>query len=63
MDRANSFFFFQGFFDGHSRLARKQKKGEVISLIPLYHFYSLQKHLDIGRTITAGSLLLQIAGS
>ena len=38
-------------------------KGEAISLIPLYHFYPLHRHLDISRTINTECSPLHIAKS
>ena len=37
------------------RFTAQQGKGEVISLTPLYHIHSLQRHLDISWAITAES--------
>ena len=53
------FFFFSTwvFFHEHSRFTGQQRKGEAISLSPLYHFHPLHRHLDISRR------LLHIAGS
>ena len=49
------------FFHEHSRFTGQQGKGEVICLIPFYHFHSLHRHLDISRVITLGSTPLHIA--
>ena len=49
------------FFHEHSLFTEQQGKGEAISLIPLYHFYPLHRHLDISRAITAESSSLQIS--
>ena len=49
------FFSIWVFFHEHSRITGLQRKGEVISLIPYYHFHPLHRHLDISRAITAGS--------
>ena len=54
-----SFFFF---FHKHSRFTAQQGKGEAISLIPLYHFHLLHRHLD-SRAITAESSPLHTANS
>ena len=35
------FFFYLGFFYEHSRITGLQRKGEVISLTPHYHFHPL----------------------
>ena len=57
------FFSIWVFFHKHSRFTGKQGKGEVISLIPLYHFHPLHRHLDINRAIIVESSPLQIASS
>ena len=54
------FFFCLGFFHENSRFTGQQEKGEVISLIPLYHFHPLHRHVDISRVITAESSPLHI---
>ena len=54
----NIFFFFHE----HSWFTGQQGKGEVISLIPLYHFHLLHRHLD-SQAITAESSPLHIATS
>ena len=48
-------------FHKHSPLTGQQGKGEAVSLIPLYHFHLLHRHLDINRAITADSSPLDIA--
>ena len=59
-----SFFFsIWVFFYEHSRITGLQRKGEVISLTPHYHFHPLHRHLDISRAITAESSPLRIASS
>ena len=60
-----SYFFFSIWFFFHelSRITGLQWKGEGISLTPHYHFHPLHRHLDISRTITAGSSPLHIASS
>ena len=50
-------------FYEHSRITGLQRKGEGISLTPHYHFYTLHRHLDNSRTITAGNSPLHIASS
>ena len=59
------FFFFSiwVFFHEHSRITGLQGNGEGISFTPRYHFHPLNRHLDIGRAITAGSSPLRIASS
>ena len=42
---------------------RQQGTGETISLIPLYHFHQLYRHLEITQTITEESSPLHIATS
>ena len=56
------FFFFSiwVFFHDHSRITGLQRKGEGISLTPLYHSHPLHKHRDISRVITAESSPLHI---
>ena len=54
----NIFFFFHE----HSWFTGQQGKGEVISLIPLYYFHLLHRHLD-SQAITAESSPLHIATS
>ena len=49
------FFSISVFFHEHSQFTGQQEKGEAISLIPLYHFHPLYRHLDITRGITAES--------
>ena len=51
------FSFYVGFllFYEHSQFTRQQGNGQAISLIPLYHFHPLQRHLDINRATTAES--------
>ena len=56
-------FLFCFFFHEHSQITGLQGKGEVIFLIPDYHFHHLQRHLDIIRVITAESSPLHIASS
>ena len=58
----NNIFFFFFFFHKHSRFTAQQGKGEAISLIPLYHFHLLHRHLD-SRAITAESSPLHTANS
>ena len=41
------FFSIWVFFHEHSRFSGQQRKGEGISLIPLYHFHPLHRRLDI----------------
>ena len=54
-------FILSGFsFYENSRFTRQQKKGDVISLIPLYHFYLLHRHLVISWGITAESSPLPV---
>ena len=56
------FFSIWVFFHEHSQFTEQQRKGEAISLTPLYHFHPLHKHLDIiSLTITEESSLLYIA--
>ena len=55
------FFFVWIFFHKYSWFTGQQWMREVISLIPLYHFHPLHRHLDISRTITAESSPLHIA--
>ena len=54
-----SWFSFTNIHDSQD----SRRKGEAISLIPLYHFEPLHRHLDNRRTITAESLPLHIATS
>ena len=49
------------FFHEHSWFTGQQRKGEAISLTPLYHFHPLHRHLDISRVITAESSPLYLA--
>ena len=42
-----AFFSIWVFFHKHSRFPGQQGKEEAISLIPLYHFHPLHRHLDI----------------
>ena len=56
-------FLFWFFFHQHSQITGLQGKGEVIFLIPDYHFHHLQRHLDISRVITAESSPLHIASN
>ena len=56
-------FFIWVFLQEHSWFTGRQRKEEVISLSPLYHFYPLHRHLDISRAITAESSPLHIANS
>ena len=55
------FFLIWVFFHEHSRFKEQPGKVEAISLIPLYHFRPLHRHLDICRAITAESSVLHIA--
>ena len=58
------FFFLSGFFfHEHLRITALQGKGEGISLTSHYHFYPLQRHLDISRAIIAESSSLHIGSS
>ena len=57
------FFSIRVFVHEHSRFTGQQEKGEPISLIPLYHFHPLHRHLSIDRAITAESSPLHIASS
>ena len=58
----NHFFFsILVFFHEHSRLTWQQGKGKGICLIPLYHFHTLQRQLEISQVITAESSPLYIA--
>ena len=50
-------------FHEHSRFKGQQDKREAISITPLYHFYSLHRHLDISWVITAESSPLHLASS
>ena len=47
-------------FHDYSRFTGQQRKGEAISLTPLFHFHTLQRHLVISRENTAGSSPLHI---
>ena len=42
-------------FHEHSLFPGQQEKGVTTSLIPLYHFYPLHRHLDISRSNAAES--------
>ena len=53
-------FFICVFFHEHSRFIGQLGKVEAISVTSLYHFHPTHRHLDIGRTITAGSSPLHI---
>ena len=55
------FFLYLGFLSRPFTNHRFSGEGEGISLIPLYHFHPLHRHLDISQTITAESSLLYIA--
>ena len=59
----NFFFSIRVLFHEHLRFTWQQGKGEGIYLTPLYHFHSLQRHLNISRAITAESSPLHIASS
>ena len=59
----NLFFSIWVSFHEHSRFTEQQGKWDAISLTPLYHFQTLQKHLDISRLITAESSPLHIAST
>ena len=48
-------FFVWVFFHEHSPFTGQQERGEGISLIPLYQFHPLHRHLDISREITKES--------
>ena len=63
MHKSTFFFYLFFFFHKHSRVTGQQGKREAISLHPLYHFYSLDRLLDIRRVITAESSPLHIANS
>ena len=62
-EREVVFFSIWVFFDKHSRITGLQGKEEGIYLSPHYHFYTLHKHLEISRAITAESSTLNIASS
>ena len=49
------------FIHEHSRFTGEQGKGESISLIPLYHFQLLHRHLDISRAIAVENSTSHIA--
>ena len=49
------------FFHEHSWLAAQQRKGEAISLTPLYYFHSFNRQLDFSRAIIAENSRLHIA--
>ena len=49
------------FIHEHSRFTGEQGKGESISLIPLYHFQLLHRHLDIIRAIAVENSTSHIA--
>ena len=56
------FFLYVFFSHEHLQIITGQKgKGDIISLIPPYHFHPLHKHLYINRAITAESSSLHIA--
>ena len=57
------FFSSWVFCHKHTRFTGQQRKGEAISLTPLYHFHPLHRHLEISRTITAVISPLHIASS
>ena len=57
------FFFYLGFLSQPFTNHRTAGKGEGIFLIPHYHFNPLNRHLDIGRAITAESSPLHIGSS
>ena len=44
------------FFHEHSRITGQQRKGEAISLIPLYQFHLLHRFSDISLEFAAESL-------
>ena len=48
------------FFPEHSRFTGQQGKGEAISVILLYNFHPLHRHLNISRAIPAESSPLHI---
>ena len=54
--------FLTGFSFTNMMIHRTAGKGWV-SLYPFYHFYLLQKHLDISQVVAAERTLLRIAGS
>ena len=56
-----AFFSIRVFFHDHSRITGLQGKEKGISLIPLYHFHPLHRHLGTGRVITTESSPLHIA--
>ena len=51
------------FFHEHSDFTGQQGKGEAISLIPLYHFHPLHRHLDINQVIIQRAHLKQLGFS
>ena len=57
------FFSIWVFFHEHLRFGGQQRKREVISLTPLYHFHPLRRQLNIIRVITAESSSLHRASS
>ena len=59
------FFFFSiwVFFHEPSLFTGQQRKGEGISLTPLYHFHPLHRQLDISLAIVAERSPLHIASS
>ena len=60
--RTTCFFFIWVFFHKHLQFTGQQGK-EVISVIPLYQFHPLHRHLDVSRAITAVSSPLHIVSS
>ena len=45
------FFSIRVFFHEHSQLTGQQGKEEVISLSPLYHYWTLHRHLTLARLL------------
>ena len=58
-----SFFSILVFFHEHLRFTGQQGKGEVTSLIPVYHVHLLHRHLEISRAIPTESSTLLIDSS
>ena len=61
-DKAD-FFFYLGFLSRTFRTHRTAREGRVSSLTPLYQSLPHHKYLNISRSITIESSLLQIASS
>ena len=49
------------FFDEHLGFTGQQRKGETISLTPLYYFHPLDRTINISLVVTAESSPLHIA--